>query len=232
MTRSSLLPLRPLPAVLALFLLTTALLTWGGGPARAAESPHGSGCGPTEGVTVVVDFTDLGGSIEVGCAEGDPTSGREALESAGFTPTDSSPGMICAINAQPDPCPEEFTGSFWSYWHGENGEWTTYEMGADKADPAPGEVEGWRYSDGSAGPGLAPTAAVSAGNDSTEGDSAEGGSAEGSAEGAAESADQAAEAADQADFDPAGLVAAGAVAVVLIIGIVLVLRRRRALHED
>jgi len=216
MTRPLLLPPRPPVAVAALLLLTTALLTWGGAPARAQDTPHGRGCGPAEGVTVVLDFTDLGGRIEVGCAEGDPTSGREALESAGFTPTDSSPGMICAINSQPDPCPEEFTGSFWSYWHGEDGQWTTYEVGADEADPAPGDVEGWRYSDGSAGPGLAPTAAVSAG----------------ASEAAAASADEAAEAADQADFDPAGLVAAGAVALVLILGIVLVLRRRRAMRED
>src|SRR5699024_4178224 len=97
------------------------------------------------------------GSIEVGCAEGDPTSGRAALEAAGFTPTDSTPGMICAINSRPDPCPKEFTGAYWSYWYGEDGEWTASEVGADDTDPAPGEVQGWRYFDGSAGPGVAPT---------------------------------------------------------------------------
>lgn len=86
MSRPLLHPMRGLPAAVALVLLTTAFLAWGDAPARAQMTPHGIGCGTTEGVTVVVDFTDLGGSIEVGCAEGDPASGREALESAGFTP--------------------------------------------------------------------------------------------------------------------------------------------------
>src|SRR5699024_11935101 len=111
------------------------------------------GCGTTEGVTVVVDFTDLGGSIEVGCAEGDPASGREALESAGFTPTDSNSGRICAINAQPDPCPEESTGSSWSYWHGGDGEWAGYGGSADKVDPARGAGGGGRDCGGSGGAG-------------------------------------------------------------------------------
>jgi len=216
MSRPLLHPMRGLPAAVALLVLTTALLAWGDAPARAQGSPHGIGCGTTEGVTVVVDFTDLGGSIEVGCAEGDPASGREALESAGFTPTDSNSGMICAINAQPESCPAESTGPSWSYWHGEDGEWTSYEVDADKVDPALGGVEGWRYSDGSAGPGLAPAAAVSAG----------------ASEAAAESADDAAEAADQADFDPAGLIAVAVVALVLVTGLVLVLRRRRAMGEQ
>lgn len=219
MSRPLLHPMRGLPAAVALVLLTTAFLAWGDAPARAQMTPHGIGCGTTEGVTVVVDFTDLGGSIEVGCAEGDPASGREALESAGFTPTDSNSGRICAINAQPDPCPEESTGSSWSYWHGEDGEWASYGVSADKVDPALGAVEGWRYSDGSAGsagPGLAPAAAVSAG----------------ASEATGQSADDAAEAADQADFDPAGSIAVAVVALVLVTGLVLVLRRRRAMREE
>lgn len=142
---------------------TVATLTLGGalamGTAANAHEP-GSACEPGEGVTVVVDFTDLGGQIEVGCATGDPKTGREALESAGFHPVDSQPGMICAIDEQPNPCPTEFTGSFWSYWNATtDGDWTSYMVGADSSDPVQGSLEGWRYCDGTAGPTLTPTEA-------------------------------------------------------------------------
>ena len=120
----------------------------------------------TDGVTVVVDFTDLGGEVEVGCAEDDPATGRAALESAGFTLTDSIPGMICAIDANPDPCPEDFEGSFWAYWTTEGGEWVSHTAGADGTDPAPGDIEGWRYNDGATGPELSPDEAAAAAADS------------------------------------------------------------------
>ncbi len=121
--------------------------------ASAAEGP----CIGADGVTVVVDATDIGGSIVVKCAMGDPASGRAALETAGFVPTDSQPGMICAIDAQPDPCPTSFDGSYWAYWHAAaDGEWTSYQVGADSSKPARGEIEGWRYNDGATGPGIVP----------------------------------------------------------------------------
>src|SRR5690625_2561685 len=123
-----------------------------------------------DGVTVVVDFTDLGGEVEVGCADGVPATGPDALESAGFTPTDAMPGMICAIDANPDPCPEEFDGSFWAYWTTEDGEWVSHTAGADGTDPAPGDVEGWRYNDGTTAPGVSPVeAAAQAGGLAGEG---------------------------------------------------------------
>lgn len=122
-------------------------------PASASEGA----CIGTDGVTVVVDATDIGGSIVVKCAVGDPASGRAALESAGFVPMDSQPGMICAIDAQPDPCPATFEGSYWAYWSATaDGDWTSYQVGADSSKPARGEIEGWRYNDGSVGPGIAP----------------------------------------------------------------------------
>src|SRR5690349_10703611 len=117
------------------------------GPASADTAPE---C--ADGVLVVVDFTDLGGEVETGCAEGDPASGRAALEAAGFTPADSSPGLICTIDGQPDPCPTEFDGSYWAYWQVVDGEWEASMIGADEADPTPGGIEGWRYNDGSVPP--------------------------------------------------------------------------------
>ncbi|MFH5821481.1 hypothetical protein [Georgenia sp. AZ-5] len=133
---------------------TTGVAPPAGTPAEGV--PTGA-CAPGEGVTVVVDSSDLGGELRVGCAPGDPATGRDALEAAGFTPTDSAPGLICAIDALPDPCPAEFDGNYWAYWSaGTSGEWTMRSEGADTADPAPGEVEGWRYNDGGTPPSVAP----------------------------------------------------------------------------
>ncbi|WP_147917821.1 hypothetical protein [Ruania zhangjianzhongii] len=217
---------RPL-AVMALLPLTTAMLAVAT-PAAQAEVVSGAGCTGEDGVTVVVDFTDVGGEIEVGCADGDPASGREALEAAGFTPEDSQPGMICTVDGLPDPCPEEFEGSFWSYWYAEDETWASYQVGADEADPAPGSVEGWRYFDGSAGPQVDPAEALAAvPAEDTAGD------AEDSTEDATSDKDAAGDMAQEADdFDPSGWIAAGVLALVLIAGIVLVLRRRSALRED
>ncbi|PFG39882.1 hypothetical protein ATJ97_2402 [Georgenia soli] len=151
------------PVVLAAGLLAPAL------PARAAGAEAepvvtGQACTQDDGVTVVVDLSDLGEDVRVGCATGDPASGREALEKAGFTTTDSVPGMICAIDNLPDPCPEEFDGRYWAYFSAESdGAWTAQTEGADTADPAPGAFEGWRYNDGSTGPGVEPAELVAAG---------------------------------------------------------------------
>ncbi len=212
-------------AAAALLPLTTAALALGA-PAAQAQVVSGSGCTGTDGVTVVVDFTDLGGDIEVGCAEGDPASGREALESAGFTPEDSQPGMICTIDDQPDPCPEEFTGSYWSYWYAEDDAWASYQVGADDADPAPGGVEGWRYFDGSAGPQVAPAEAAAAAPaepaEETTGDADETATADQDADKTSAAVPE-----ESDGSDPSGFIAAGVVALVLVAGIVLVVRRRR-----
>ncbi|MPV35892.1 hypothetical protein [Georgenia subflava] len=137
-------------------LTAVLVLPLGGAlPAAATPAVPDGACVGSSGVTVVVDSTDLGGDVEVGCAEGDPATGRQALEAAGFEPTDSIPGMICAIDALPDPCPEEFQGSYWAYFGAEPGEeWAAQTAGADAVDPDPGSFEGWRYNDGTAGPGI------------------------------------------------------------------------------
>lgn len=215
--------------LVGLFSLTTAVLALGGPPAQA-EVASGSGCAETDGVTVVVDFTDVGGQIQVGCAEGDPASGREALEAAGFTPEDSQPGMICAVDGLPDPCPEEFEGSFWSYWYAEDGAWASYQVGADEADPGPGDVQGWRYFDGSAGPQVEPAAAIAAAPAEDSEDTEAG---EDASDDSSQDKDDAGHVDEESeDFDPSGLIAAGVLALVLIAGIVLVLRRRSAMRED
>ena len=194
-------------AVLALVGIAAAMAV-GAPPASADQAVAVQEC---DGVTVVVDFTDLGGAVESGCAEGDPGSGREALESAGFTPVDSQPGLICTIDGQPDPCPTEFEGSYWAYWQVLDGEWTASQAGAGDTDPAPGDIEGWRYNDGSVPPPLPQT----------------GESAEQTSSAAATEASTAATAEDEGGGVPVGIWAViGVVVVGLVVG--LVVRRQRA----
>lgn len=241
--------LRAAPRAIGAAALLGAMLTVPMG-AVAAPAPAGEACVGDEGVTVVVDFTDLGGEIDVACAEGTPENGREALESAGFTPEDSQPGMICTIDDQPDPCPEEFDGNFWSYWHAESGgDWESYMVGADEAEPAAGDFEGWRYSTGEEGPQVTPAALLGEetgdSDDADTGESAETGDSSGEADAEDGSGEDAADdtgedasdtgdaATDAADDGSSARMWIGIVAGIAIIGaiIAMLVRRRNQLGD-
>jgi hypothetical protein len=138
----------PARAGTVLFLLLAAA-TLVSGPAVASEASQA--CASGEGVTVVVDATGTGENAEVGCAPGDPASGREALEAAGFEALDGDvPGFVCTIDGLPENCDFDTNGGrFWSYWEADpSGTWTSYAVGADDSDPRPGRVEGWFFGDG------------------------------------------------------------------------------------
>ena len=112
-----------------------------------------------EGVWVVIDARDLGGSITTSCAPGAPGSGLAALEAAGhsysFVPR--IPGMVCTIDARPQPCNGAPADAYWSYWHAAaGGSWSYATRGAGTRAPGPGTVEGWRFGDGAAPPGIQP----------------------------------------------------------------------------
>ena len=142
------------PTRLALSALTGAALLLGPAVAWADEADPNGPC-PQGAVTVVVDASEIGGDLRVGCAL-EAGTGTEALLAAGFADVRDEAGMICAIDARPDPCPAEFTGQYWSYWYAEDGAWQMWTEGSDTAEVSPGAVEGWRYGDGAAGPSAAP----------------------------------------------------------------------------
>lgn len=216
----------------ALLLLTTATLGVGPAAGAALADPDLSGgCTDGAGVTVVVDLTEVGGGLEVGCAPSAAT-GTEALAAAGFTETRDASGLICAIEAAPDPCPTEFTGDWWTYWYAApDGEWQSYMEGPDTAVPQPGAYEGWRYGDGTAAPGTTPAdvaaAAVAAeepADDASEPTpDAEGdGAQDDSAAAAVTAAD------DESDGTPAWLmVAVGLAGLAALAAVVVGLLRRR-----
>jgi len=146
--------------LVALVLATSLVL-----PAGYLLSPaQAAACSGTSGVTVVVQFPD---HTETACAAGDPASGFEALERAGFTVTRVSkfPGAVCRIDGVPtsDPCVNmPPADAYWTYFHAQpGGTWTSSNVGADGYNPKPGSVEGWRFGDGdepsTPPPGAAPT---------------------------------------------------------------------------
>ncbi|WP_024288139.1 hypothetical protein [Cellulomonas sp. KRMCY2] len=210
---------RAASGLLAVVLLTLPTAAQAAVPSTA--DPSGA-CTDPQGVTVVVDLTDLGGAVEVGCAL-DAATGTEALQAAGFTETRDAASMICAIDGAPDPCPETFEGSFWSYWFAApDGQWESYLEGSDVAVPVAGHLEGWRYSDGTAGPTVEPAAVIAA-----AGSAATAGSDEAAETDQAEDGSAATDAAEPADAGPSPAVLGGlGLLAVLAAAAVLVGRRR------
>lgn len=201
----------------------------------AVDAPSGP-CSDETGVTVVVDATDLGGDVQVGCAA-EAATGTEALLAAGFTETRDPGGFICAISNLPDPCPTTFEGSYWAYWSAEpGGEWVMAAEGSDTTSPAPGSVEGWRYNDGTAPPSIAPPvpgAADAAEDDAEEAEDATEEAAEPTEEAAEDDATEAAPS-DADPTQPGGIAPAVVLGLVLLVVLgltaLLVSRRRSTMH--
>ena len=197
----------------------------------------GDACTDPTGVTVVVDATELAGDVTVGCAA-DPATGTEALAQAGISETRDPSGLICAIGDLPDPCPTEFTGSYWTYWTAApGGEWTSYAEGPDTAAPGAGTVEGWRYGDGTQPPGVAPADVLPGGAGGEAEDEATDAAESGSAEAAGATA-TAPEEGEDADGPGDGMslwvgAAVGIAVVGGLVGLIVRLRRQsRDLQQD
>jgi hypothetical protein len=123
-----------------------------------AAPAYASACSGKTGVTVVVDFTKVGGTIQTMCDATDPATGLAALTGAGYTYAfvPRFPGFICTINSKPNPCNGAPASAYWSYWHASaHGTWSYSSVGAGSYNPAPGTVEGWAFGAGTA-PGIAP----------------------------------------------------------------------------
>ncbi|WP_206789266.1 hypothetical protein [Amycolatopsis sp. MtRt-6] len=124
----------------------------GAAPASAAGTD--GACPEGGGVTVVVDFGDLGPGTLIRCAPGTPANGIAALREAGIEVAGSQKyglAVACRINGQPGPAVESCAGmpsatAYWSYWHASaGGSWTSSQEGAQTAKPASGGFEGWAF---------------------------------------------------------------------------------------
>jgi hypothetical protein len=147
----------------AVLLAAGATLAAPAVPARAAACASAGA-----GVTVVVDFSRLGGEVVVRCAPGDPPTGLAALRNAGFAVTGTQRwglAFVCRIDGRPGPAADRCVNTppasaFWGYWHAPPRRgWSYSTVAAATFDPEPGSVEGWSFGPG-APPGIAPPAAV------------------------------------------------------------------------
>ena len=88
-------------------------------------------------------------------------TGKAALQSAGFSTKDKSPGFLCQINSSPSSCVIS-TEAYWSYWQakknadGSWGKWTYSNLGYTSTSPAKGSAEGWSFGNGSTPPPAPP----------------------------------------------------------------------------
>ncbi len=109
-------------------------------------------CAGDSGVTVVIDFQELGGGVNVVCAQGPVSSGLEALERAGvsYQSAQRVPGFVCRIADKPtdDRCVNASPASaYWGYWiAAPGGAWCYSTIGAGSRKPPPGTFEGWSFS--------------------------------------------------------------------------------------
>lgn len=136
---------RPLIALTTLPVLAAGLIAVG---SAAAPAAYAAACAGTKGVTVVVDFTKLGGKVKTACDPANPATGLAALTGAGFTYTfvPRVPGFVCTIDKKPNPCNGAPTTAYWSYWHAKpHGKWVYSSLGAGSYNPAPGTVQGWAF---------------------------------------------------------------------------------------
>lgn len=144
-----------------------------GGAALAAPPAQAAGtagyCPDASGVTVVVDFRDLGGGVVIRCAPGDQSTGLGAMKNAGFAVVGTihdGPGFICRIDGKPtvaaEPCVKTPPiTAYWSYWHApDGGSWTYSQLGAANRKPPSGSFEGWSFSKGQTSEGAVPRPGV------------------------------------------------------------------------
>jgi hypothetical protein len=138
-----------------------------GVPAPAQAST----CGSAHGVSVVVDFHELGGGVQTFCDAGGAGKTADAqLRDAGheLTYVQRQPGFICRIDDKPadDPCVNTPpSDAYWALWwsDGKSGTWSYSSQGASSLKVPEGGYVGmsWQGSDSRTPPGVPPTAHAS-----------------------------------------------------------------------
>ncbi len=150
--------------LIAAVLLTGAGLALTGGP--GAGPAAAAVCSSDTGVTVVVDFHQLGGGVQTVCdADGAGKTAAALFPANGF-PLDyvqRTPGFVCRVSGKPadDPCvntppSNAYWGLFWS--NGDTGQWSYASSGAGSQKiPAGGSVAfSWQGSSSRSFPGVSP----------------------------------------------------------------------------
>lgn len=150
--------------VVALGATTAGLVA--GAPAATAATCSGAG------VSVVVDFKDLGGGQQTGCVTGKGgSSAATILGAAGveLTRARNQPGFVCRVQQVPasDPCVNASpSDAYWALWwsDGSSGSWSYASLGVDQLEIPEGGSVGFAWDDqsGQVKPGTAPPKAPAA----------------------------------------------------------------------
>lgn len=153
--------LRSVARVAAAVLVTAA--AYAAVPTAPASA---AACSSAHGVTVVVDFHELGGGVQTGCvADGGGQTASQLFPAAGF-PLDyvqRQPGFVCRVSGKPadDPCvntppADAYWALFWS--DGRSGSWTYATSGAGGQRVPDGGYVGfsWNGSSARTAPGYSP----------------------------------------------------------------------------
>ncbi len=105
-------------------------------------------CTNNNDITIVVDFQDLGGGVNVRCAPQPVDSGRAAFVRTNIA-VDDYRGFVCRIAGKPEegPCDRYPPASaYWVYWvAARGGTWCPSNYGIDTRTPPPGSIDGWSF---------------------------------------------------------------------------------------
>jgi hypothetical protein len=131
-------------------------------------SANAAACAGADGVTVVVDFHDLGGGLQQTCdTDGGGRDAASLFVRAGYelTPVQRQPAFVCRINGVPadDPCVNTPPAdAYWTLWwsNGTDGRWSYSTLAASSLKiPEGGFVAfSWNRGSGQDKPGVAPGA--------------------------------------------------------------------------
>ena len=144
--------------------LFAALFLAGAGVVPVAGPADATTCSSDTGVSVVVDFSKVGGGVVTTCVEGGGgDSAAQLLEvDHALTRDQAYPGVVCKIDGTPAdaechnmPPANAYWGLFWSDGHGG---WTYSSQGVDNLDVPAGGSVGMAWQDGGSNdvPGAAP----------------------------------------------------------------------------
>ena len=147
----------------ALLLVAAPGIALGSAPAAGAAT-----CASSAGVSVVVDYRELGGSTVTACsADGGGKSAAAIFASVGvgITYATRQPGFVCRVNGVPtsDPCVNTSpANAYWGLWwaDGSKGSWTYSSSGVGSLTVPAGGSVGWSWQqDRAAGASVPPSVA-------------------------------------------------------------------------